>query len=62
MSMNAEPSKLNWYILKPYKVQLALTENNLKPIVTKQIKAGLEDGIADAQTIQQKSLINIPKP
>ena len=29
-------------------------ENNLKPIVTKQIKAGLEDGIADAQNHSAK--------
>ena len=29
-------------------------ENNLKPIVTKQIKAGIEDGIADAQNHSAK--------
>lgn len=29
-------------------------ENNLKPIVTKQVKAGLEDGIADAQNQSAK--------
>ena len=29
-------------------------ENNLKPIVTKQIKAGLEDGITDAQNHSAK--------